>query len=80
MYGFCTDHSKIAHAAVMKDYTYQNSDLILTIRNSLAGQELFDKVQRDEHKIEGKITDKVNEWNLGHEECHYFKFISSLEQ
>ena len=75
MYGITEDDSKIGHAAVMKGYAYQNLDLTLIIRNSLSGQKVFgDEVQPGEHTIEGKITAKINEWNLGHEECHYFEF------
>ena len=60
----------------MKGYTNQSSGLKLTIRNSLAGQKVFgDNVQPDEHEIEGEITEKHNEWNLWHENCHYFQFL-----
>ena len=75
MYGFTEDDYKIGHAAVMKGYAYQNLNLTLIIRNSLSGQKVFgDEVQPGEHTIEGKTTAKINEWNLGHEECHYFEF------
>ena len=58
----------------MKGYKNQSSGLKLTIRNSLAGQMVFgENVQPAEHEIEGKITEK-NQWNLGHEYCHYFEF------
>ena len=87
MYGFCDDHSdsKIAHAAVMNGYKYQDEELTLMVRNSLSGQKLNyiwdsdafgDEVQDGEHTIEGKTTRKNNEWNLGHEECYYFEFHS----
>ena len=76
MFGFLDDDSKLAHAAVMKGYTNQNSDLRLTIRNSLSGQKVFgDEVQPGEHEIEGKITTKHNQWNLGNENCYYFEFL-----
>ena len=76
MYGFRENGPKIAHAAVMKGYiSSQNSDLILIIRNSLSGETVFgDEVQPDEHEIQGKITQKINEWNLGKEECYYLEF------
>ena len=49
-------------------------NLKLTIRNSLAGQTVFGKKQPGEHEIEGEITNKMNEWNLAHDNCHYFEF------
>ena len=58
----------------MIDYTNQDSNLKLTIRNSLAGQKVFGEKQPDEHDIEGKVTKKMNEWNLADENCHYFEF------
>ena len=60
----------------MKEYKNQNSDLKLTIKDSLSGQKVFgDELQPGEHEIEGKITKKYNQWNLGHENCHYFEFL-----
>ena len=78
MFGFLDDGSKLAHAAIMKGYTNQNSNLRLIIRNSLSGQRVFgDEVQPGEHEIEGEITTNINRWNLGNEQCHYFEFNSS---
>ena len=78
MYGFFEDRSKVAHAAVMKGYEYQNSNLTLIVRNSLSGQKVFgNQVQSGEHEIEGEITTNINRWNLGNEQCHYFEFNSS---
>ena len=69
------DYETIGHAAVMIDYTNQDSNLKLTIRNSLAGQEVFDDIEQPgEHEIEGKITKNINDWNLAHENCYYFEF------
>ena len=60
----------------MKGYTNQNSDLKLTIRNSQAGQKVFgDEIESGELEIEGKVTENVNQWNLGHDNCHYFEFL-----
>ena len=76
LYGFTEENCKIAHAAVIKDYTGQNLDLKLTIRNSLSGEKVFgEEIESGELKIEGKITTKNNQWNLGHENCHYFAFL-----
>ena len=72
----CKGDCKIGHAAVMKGYTDQNFNLKLTIRNSLSGQKVFgDKIESGELEIEGKITKKYDQWNLGHENCHYFEFL-----
>ena len=65
----------------MKGYTNQDSDLKLSIRNSLAGQKVFgNEIQPGEHEIEGKVTKNVNQWNLGHEDCHYFEFLREAEK
>ena len=72
----CKRDCKFAHAAVMKDYTNQKSVLKLTIRNSLSGQTVFgDEIESGELEIEGEITKKYNQWNLGHENCYYFEFL-----
>ena len=42
----------------MIGYANQDSSLKLTIRNSLAGQKVFGKIEQpSEHEIDGKITD-----------------------
>ena len=53
---------------------FNRHNLKLTIRNSLAGQTVFGRKQPGEHEIEGEITNKMNEWNLAHENCYYFEF------
>ena len=59
----------------MIGYANQDSSLKLTIRNSLAGQKVFGKIEQpSEHEIDGKITNKINEWNLAQENCHYIEF------
>ena len=59
----------------MKGYIYQNSELTLIVRNSLSGQTVFgDEVESEEHEVQGKLTQKINEWNLGNEQIHYFEF------
>ena len=68
---------KSYHAAVMKGYTNQNSTLMLTIRDSLKGQKVFgDRIQPGECEIEGKLTEKPNQWNLASENCYYFEFLN----
>ena len=60
----------------MTGYKNQDSDLKLTIRNSLSGQKVFgDEIQLGEHEIEGKIRKKYNQWNLRHDDCYYFEFL-----
>ena len=61
----------------MKGYSNQNSTLKLKIRDSLKGQELFGQIQSGEYEIEGKLTKKLNQWNLGSEYCYYFEFRST---
>ena len=69
------DYVTIGHAAVMIGYANQDSGLKLTIRNSLAGQKVFGKIEQPgEHEIDGEITRKINQWNLAHENCHYIEF------
>ena len=66
--------SKICHAVVMKSYTSQDSTLKLTVRDSLSGQKVFgEEIQSGEHEIEGVLTMKMNQWNLGNEYCHYIE-------
>ena len=74
------EYTTIGHAAVIIGYKKQGSRLKLTIRNSLAGQKVFGETkQPGEHDmivdIEGKVTKKMNAWNLAHEHCHYFEFL-----
>ena len=73
MYGYVIN-VRLWKYPVIIGYTNQNSNLKLTIRNSLAGQIVFDKKQPGEHEIEGKTTKNMSEWNLAHENCHYFEF------
>ena len=59
----------------MKGHKRRNSELTLIIRDSLSGQKMFgNKVQPEEHEVQGELTQKINEWNLGNEHCHYFEF------
>ena len=68
--------SKICHAVVMKKYSIQNSTLKLIVRDSLSGQKVFgEEVQSGEHEIEGVLTMKMNQWNLGNEYCHYIELL-----
>ena len=46
---------KFGHAAVFKGHFYRGEDLVLTIKNSLAGQKVFgENIQPSEHNIEHK--------------------------
>ena len=79
VYGFIKEEnivSKVCHAVVMKKYSNQDSTLKLTVRDSLSGQKVFgENVQSGEHEIEGVLTMKMNQWNLGNEYCHYIELI-----
>ena len=82
LHGFMKSGSEIVHAGVLKGYMKKNSNLKLTIRNSLSGQKVFgdetvsdDEIESGQLEIEGKITKKYNQWNLGNENCYYFEFL-----
>ena len=40
------------------------------------GEKVFgEEIQSGEHEIEGVLTMKMNQWNLGNEYCHYIELI-----
>ena len=51
----------------------QNSETMLTVRNSSKGLTIFGQIQQGEHEIEYKVTQDNNAWNLYADMCVYIK-------
>ncbi len=60
------------HAVVLLD---ENRNGKLWVKNSLAGTKVFQgKYQPAEHKVENKITNVPNQWNLAEFDHHFIEF------
>ena len=71
--GINPDNSSCCHVVVLKsDRPIKNGKI--TVRNSLAGETVFDKVQQSEHEVECQVTMIPNQWNLLVNLCAYIEF------
>jgi len=70
--GLNPDNSSCCHVVVLKsDQPIKNGKI--TVRNSLAGETVFGKVQASEHEVECKMTKITNQWNLLVNLCVYIE-------
>lgn len=62
------------HAVVAHDISNFSHNGTMKVKNSLAGETVFDRVQLAEHDVECRVTNKSNDWNLAHMTCFYIEF------